>query len=96
MSEPTSPLEAVDPNSLTLLFRADPAVLPDAKFDALIAEFRRRADVAASEAARIAAEGEAKKRKPRSDKGKIVDAAIAALADKPVSELSLDDLGEDV
>lgn len=87
-----SPLADVNPNSLTELFAVDPSTVAPVVFEKLILEFRRRADERAAEAARIEAEGEAKKRKPKTEKGRIVDVALAAIADKPVSELQLGDL----
>lgn len=90
-SETDSPLEEADPNSVTALFDRDPSVLPNAPLDQIIAELRRRADV---EAARIAAEAAAPKTpKGRKKKGDdLVDMAAAALADKPIEEVNLDDL----
>lgn len=95
------PILDVEPDSITALFDRDPALFLDPngqlsldgskELDRLIAEFRRRADVnaaelAAAEAAPKTASGRA--RKPNA----LVDAAVAAIADKPVSELTLDDL----
>lgn len=95
------PILNVEPDSITALFDRDPALFagpdgnpsPDGsrELDRLIAEYRRRADVNAAEAAAAEAApktASGRKRKPDA----LVDAAMAALADKPISELSLDDL----
>lgn len=84
-------LSNVDPNSITAIVDNDPYLLGAPDLDRLIAELRRRADVNASEAA--AAEAAPKTTAGRRRKANpLIDAAMAALADKPVSELSLDDL----
>ncbi len=97
MSEPTTsepvdpsdtPLAAVDPDSITALFDADSASLSDDAFKRLIVEYRRRADVHKAEAAAEAARPKGARR----GKPSITDAALAALVDKPVSELSAADL----
>lgn len=95
-----TPLADVDPNSVTLLFERDPLLLKDepGQLDRLVAEFRRRADVAAAEeAAKEAAPKEKAKGKrgPRTGTGQLIDLAVAALADKPVEELTIDDLFEE-
>lgn len=103
MTDTPSPvLLDVEPNSITMIFELDPALLanPDGTpsvdgakdLDRLIAELRRRADVnAAALAAEAAAPKTATGRKRKSDP--LIDAAMASIADKPVEELSLDDLG---
>lgn len=99
---PTTPLLDVEPNSITMLFDSDPAIFtapdgtptPDGavQLDRIIAEFRRRADTqAAALAAEAAAPKTASGRKRKADP--LIDAAMAAIADKPIEELSLDDLG---
>lgn len=96
MTEPTATqppiadLSLVDPDSLTRLFEGDPSLLPDVDLDTLISELRRRADVNKANAAASALE--AKPARKKSAKGVIIDAALAGIADKPVEELTLDDL----
>lgn len=94
-----SPIAAVDLDSVTALFLADPTTVPRVDRVRLVTELRRRADVAAAERAAAEADGAAGKRKPRTQRGGLIDAALAAVNDKPVSELTLDDLmgpgGED-
>jgi hypothetical protein len=97
MSEPldpsATPLASVDPDSVTALFDADPALLgtdgPNGPLDRLITEMRRRADVAAAEAAAASVTPKTRKKSKTTQLG---DAAIAAIIDKPVSELSTADL----
>lgn len=71
-------------DAIAAIFSADPTSLSDAEFNALIAEFRRRRNVFASEEA--AASLKAKKSKPT------VTPVDPAMLDKPASEVSLDDL----
>lgn len=83
-------LSLVDPDSLTRLFEGDPSLLPDPDLDTLISELRRRADVNKANAAAEAAASKPARKK--SSKNVIIDAALSALSDKPVEELTLDDL----
>lgn len=90
MNEPLelTPLATVDHDSITAIFCADPTSLTDADLDKLVLELRRRRnEFIASEAAK-AAKGKAADKKPKAT----VTAAEALVADKPTSELSLDDL----
>jgi hypothetical protein len=81
------PLAAADPNSITLLFDADPSLLPNGSLDRLIAELRARAESnAASEAAAAA-----KPKKPTVRATPSSSPALQALRDKG-NDLSLDDL----
>lgn len=91
-AEPKNPIEAVDAASLVALFDQDPATIPEGSLDLMIAELRRRADVHKAEAALAAAKPKAEK-KPRAGGVRLTSPAQAALADKPPTELSLDDLG---
>lgn len=82
-----SPLLASSPDTLTALFEADPTTLTDAKLLDLIRELRRRRDAfAAQEAA------EASKGKSRATRPGVIPAAVAAALDKPVGEVSIEDL----
>jgi len=87
---PQSPLADTDPDSITALFDRDPTLLEKVDLDRLISEMRRRADRYKAEAAADAAKP--KQAKSRGSRGQLVDAAMAAVADKPIEELSLDDL----
>lgn len=91
-SNPTSlsPLHSTSPTAIDELFLADPLSLGDAQFDALITEMRRRRSAFASEEAAKAAKA-AKGKSAKEPKAK-VDASVAAVLDKPISELTLDDL----
>lgn len=80
-----SPLAVVDPDSLTALFSGDPAEKSPEDIIALCTELRRRRSVFASEEA-------VKALKDKSKRAKATDPASPALADKPSSEISLDDL----
>lgn len=82
------PLADADPNSVTLLFLADPSVLPVDNLDRLIAELRARADIHVAEEAAKAAKPKATRTKPTAPKS-IID---AALRDKPISAVSIEDL----
>jgi len=84
----TSPLLSTDPDAVTKLFDADPLTLTDAQLLALITELRRRRSVFASEEAAKALAGKAKRARGSND----ASPEAAALADKPTSEISLDDL----
>jgi hypothetical protein len=84
----TSPLLFTDPDALTKLFDADPLTLDDAQIMQLITELRRRRSVFASEEAAKTLAGKSKRAKTEAPK----DAEGAALADKPTSEVSLDDI----
>lgn len=86
MTDP-SPLLTTSPDALTLLFDADPTTLTDADLDALILELRRRRSVFASDEAAKAAAGRKARVKPTA-------ASVAApqTLDRPVTELSLEDL----
>lgn len=84
---PASPLLAVDPDALSILFEADPLTLSDAQLTALVTELRRRRnEFTAQEAAK------ALKPKATRTKAQPQSPAAAAALDKPVTELSLDDL----
>lgn len=89
---PTNPLETVNPAALTALFDMDPATIERPQLDAVIAELRRRADASASEAARKEAAPKATTAKRKKAGSSPVTPAEAAIADKPVAELTLDDL----
>lgn len=82
-----SPLLAVDPDALSILFESDPLTLSDAQLTALVTELRRRRnEFAAQEAAK------ALKPKATRTRAQPQSPASAAALDKPVTELSLDDL----
>lgn len=83
-----NPIESADPAALVALFDADPTTIPDASLDALIGEYRRRADVAKAEAAAAQAAPKTPRKKAARDPG----LTTAAVADKPVAELTVDDL----
>lgn len=96
MSE--SPLLSTNPESITALFERDPAPggpVSDADIQRMIVELRRRADINASEKAAAEAAPKTAKGGRRRASNPLVDAAIAAIADKPISELSLGDLLDD-
>jgi len=80
-----TPLAIVDPDSLTALFGGDPSEKPDEDIVELCTELRRRRSVFASDEA-------VKALKDKNKRAKATDPASPALADKPSSELSLDDL----
>lgn len=83
----TSPLAEANPDSLTLLFEADPLVLSDAEVLRAILELRRRrSEFASAEAAKSLAPKRTRAIAPK------LDTAQAILADAPISEVSFDDL----
>lgn len=87
MSEPASPLSIPSPDALTALFEADPLTLTDSDISSLIIELRRRRNAfLADEAAKSLAP-----KKTRA-KAETQSAPSAAAMDKPISEISLDDL----
>lgn len=91
-----SPLATVVPEALTALFEADPHTLPDAEFQALILEMRRRRSAFAAEEAAAATKPKKERTAPAREADgspSPVQIANAALRDKPASEISLDDLG---
>ncbi len=82
-----TPLASASPDSLTILFEADPLTLSDAQILAAVVELRRRRNV-------FTAEEAAKSLKPRA-KRTVAEAQspeAAAALNKPAGELSLDDL----
>lgn len=90
--ELVSPLATVDPASLALLFEEDPALISNQSLDAMIGELRRRADAHQAEVAREQAAPKTKARKPKAGSSPVTDLSSAITADKPVSELTVDDL----
>lgn len=83
----SSPLNEASPDSVTLLFEADPLTLDDASVLRAIHELRRRrSEFASAEAAKSLAP-----KKPRA-KAPTLDAVNAAGADVPTAEVNLDDL----
>lgn len=90
---PIASLLDTSPESIQEIFDADPALAPDVNLDRLVAEIRRRTDIAKAEAAAEAAAPKTPSgRKRKADP--LIDAAMASIADKPIDELSLDDLGD--
>lgn len=85
---PPTPLAEVDPDSITRLFEADPLDLTDEEIENLINELRRRRVVFL---AKEAADKPARARV----KPEVLTAPEAAVADKPFTELTLDDLEKD-
>lgn len=82
-----TPLTNLPADSIGDLFSADPSTLDDTAFTSLIREVRRRrSEFASQEATKRAAP------KAKTERALPVSAAQAAAADKPASELSLDDL----
>jgi hypothetical protein len=84
---PPSPLEGVSPDALTVLFESDPLTLTDAQLLSLISELRRRRnEFTAAEAVKAL--------KPKTTRTRATPQSPAASAaiDKPLTELSLDDL----
>jgi hypothetical protein len=81
----SSPLASTDPDSIVLLFETDPSTLSDADLQTLVAELRRRRNAFVQEEA-------VKSSTARPRALKTSDPVIAEKLDKPVSELSLDDL----
>jgi len=82
-----TPLTSTDPASLDLLFSSDPTTLSDREIERLVLELRRRrSEFLSSEATKALAPKKTRaKAEPQS-------AASAAALDKPLSEISLDDL----
>lgn len=89
---PTNPLETVDAASLVLLFDMDPATIERPQLDSLIGELRRRADASKAEAARKEAAPKATAKRKKAGTNPVLSPADAALADKPIEEITLDDL----
>lgn len=91
MTEPQGPLAGVSEEAITLAFAADPMTLSDAQLDILIVELRRRRSAfLAQEAAK------ALNKKAKAKPEPAVDAATAALRDKPITELTSEELfGDD-
>lgn len=81
-----SPLTSVDPDFLKHIFApsTDPLTLPDTTIDQMVHEVRRRRS--AFLAAEAAQQSKGKRAKPTTT------AAAQAALDKPVGEVSLDDL----
>lgn len=87
MTEAAGPLAEVDPEAVTRAFEADPLTLTDAALDNLVLEIRRRrVAVQAQEAAK------ALNKRPSKPRTLAPTAAEAAALDKPVSELTSEDL----
>ena len=82
---PDTPLSVADPDSLTALFGGDPSEKSEEDIVSLCTELRRRRSV-------FAAEEAVKTLKDKNKRAKATDPASPALADKPSSEISLDDL----
>lgn len=87
MTVEPSPLLASSPDTLTALFEADPTTLTDASLTTLVRELRRRRDAFAAQEAADASKGKGSRTKPGT-----IPAAVAAALDKPVGEVSIDDL----
>ncbi len=83
-----SPLLQADADSLTVLFESDPLTLTDAQTLTAITELRRRRNVFASEEAAKALAP----KKTRTKAQPAANASQAAQLDKPIGEVSLDDL----
>lgn len=81
-------LSTTNPDSISELFAADPMTISDDDLNRLIAEVRRRRNEFLSQEAAAAA-------KPKSTRTKAAapTAETAAILDKPVSELTADELG---
>ena len=81
----------VDPASIVRAFEADPMTLSDAQLDALVIELRRR------RSAFLAAEAvKQMNRKPRAKAPPASPAPDAALKDKPISEITAEEIfGDD-
>lgn len=86
-SAEASPLTTASADSLDLYFSADPLSLDDKQLSTLVLELRRRRNAFASDESAKAAAGKSKR-----PKATIQSAPEAAAMDKPVGELSLDDL----
>jgi len=83
----TSPLDLASPDSLTMLFEADPLTLDDASVLRAIHELRRRrSEFASAEAAKALAP------KAKRTSAPTLDAAASVKADTPIGEVSFDDL----
>lgn len=89
-----NPIELTDPASLTLLFEMDPSTVERPAIDAVIRELRLRAD---SNRAAVAAAQAAPKTPKKVGKAGTnqVSLAAAAISDKPIADLALDDLFDD-
>jgi len=84
---PDSLLLTTNPDAISALFQADPLTLSDSDLDALVLELRRRrSEFLSAEAAAQA--------KPKATRAKApaLPSPEAAQLDKPLSELSTDDL----
>ena len=91
MTEPLGPLSDVSEEAIVMAFAADPMTLSDAQLDLLVTELRRRRSVFM---AQEAAKSLNKKSKAKPEPA--VDAGTAAVRDKPMSELSSEELfGDD-
>lgn len=78
-------MTALPSDAIALMFDADPATLTDSQFTALISELRRRRSAFASEEA-------AKSLAPKKSRTKVEPGTSAPALDKPIGEVSLDDL----
>lgn len=91
MTEASGPLADVDPDSIALAFASDPMELSDAQLDALVVELRRRRSAfLAQEAAKLL------NKKPRAKAPPASPAPEAAAKDKPLEEITAEDIfGDD-
>lgn len=80
-----SPLAAVNPDSLTALFAADPLTLTDDSKRSMIIELRRRRSA-------FLAEEAAKSLKPKRERAAPIKPSADSALGKPIGELDLDDL----
>jgi len=93
---PINPIELTDPAALTRLFEVDPSTVPRPAIDAIIRELRLRADSNKAEVARQAATPKAARKATGKAGTNKVTLAEAAVSDKPIADLALDDLfGDD-
>jgi len=87
MTDTPSPLNIVDPDALTRLFEADPTSVSDAELVVLVTELRRRRNAFLAEEAAKSLAPKAKRTPPG-----VVPSSVAAVLDKPVSEIDLNDI----
>jgi hypothetical protein len=91
MTEAQGPLAGVDDDAITRAFAADPMTLTDAELDLLVIELRRR------RSAFLAAEAvKQMNKKPRAKPPDAIPVEEAAVLDKPISEITAEDIfGDD-
>lgn len=91
MPDPEGPLSGVSEEAITMAFAADPIHLTDLQLDILVTELRRRRSAFLAQEAT-----KALNKKSKAKPEPAPDAATAAIRDKPITELSSEELfGDD-